>query len=276
MNAPDEPSRKPSFREQLHAVIFEAESPAGKAFDVVLLLAIGLSVTAMLLESVVAVREAYGGALHLAEWTFTALFTAEYLLRLYCVRRPWAYATSFYGIVDLLAVVPAYLSLLLSGAQSLAVVRALRLLRVFRVLKLARYLGEANILLAALRASRPKIVVFLVVIVNIAVIVGAAMYLIEGDEAGFTSIPASVYWAVVTMTTVGYGDIAPQTPLGQALAVALMVTGYGIIAVPTGIVTSELTRLRQPLRVTTQACPACSREGHDFDAKFCKHCGAKL
>ncbi len=270
------PSREFSpFRSRLHEIIFEADTPAGKAFDVALLWAILLSVLAVLLESVAAYRAVYGPWLRAAEWGFTGLFTLEYILRLYCVYRPARYARSFFGVVDLAAIIPTYLSLIIVGTQSLIVIRALRLLRVFRVLKLAYYLGEANLLLAALKAGRAKITVFLGTLLTLVVIVAASMYLIEGEENGFTSVPASIYWAIVTMTTVGYGDIAPQTVAGQTLAAVLMILGYAIIAVPTGIVSAELTR-RTPRPVSTQACPSCAREGHDVDAVHCKYCGVKL
>ena len=263
------------LRHKLHEVIFEADTPAGKAFDVALLIAILLSVLVIMLESVAAYREAYGTLLRALEWLFTGLFTVEYLLRLYSVARPAAYARSFFGLVDLLSILPTYLSLFLVGAQSFLVIRAIRLLRIFRVLKLAHYLGEADILRTALYASRPKITVFLIAVVNIACIMGALMYLIEGEASGFNNIPVSMYWAIVTMTTVGFGDIAPQTPPGQFLAAILMLMGYGIIAVPTGIVGAEIAKAgRKP--VSTQACPTCSAEGHDFDAGYCKYCGSRL
>ena len=264
-----------TLREQLHEIIFEADTPAGKAFDVALLWLILLSVLTVMLESVSSVRAQYGFVLRAVEWLFTLLFTGEYILRLYSVRRPGRYATSFFGLVDFLAVLPTYLSLFVAGTQSLLVIRALRSLRVFRVLKLAKFLGEANFLLAALRASRAKITVFLGTIMAIVLIVAAFMYLIEGEENGFTSIPTAAYWAIVTMTTVGYGDIAPQTVPGRALAAALMFLGYAIIAVPTGIVSAELAG-QTSRNVSTQACPSCSAEGHDHDATHCKYCGAGL
>jgi voltage-gated potassium channel len=224
---------------------------------------------------VASVRARYEAILVVLEWTFTALFTIEYVLRLYSVRRPLRYATSFFGIVDLLAVLPSYLSLVLPGAQSLLVVRILRTLRIFRVFKLTPYLTESGELWDAMRRSRRKIFVFLFVVLTLVVIVGAGMHLVEGPENGFTSIPMSIYWAVVTLTTVGYGDISPQTPLGQFLAMIVMLIGYGIIAVPTGIVTAEMTRaVRGP--VSTQSCPACSAEGHEYDARFCRKCGTRL
>ncbi len=262
------------WRARLHEIIFEADTPAGKAFDVGLLLAIVASVVAVSLESVAPVRAAWGPQLRAVEWTFTVLFTVEYVLRLLSVGRPAAYARSFFGVVDLLAVVPTYLSLVVAGTQSLLVIRALRLLRVFRVFKLAHLLREAMTLRAAVRASLPKITVFLFTVLTSVLVVGAAMYLVEGEASGFDSIPRSVYWAIVTMTTVGYGDIAPQTLLGQMLASALMVLGYGIIAVPTGIVTVEMTRAARA--ATTQSCPECAAEGHDVDALHCKFCGARL
>ncbi len=262
------------WRARLHEVIFEADTPAGKAFDVVLLTAILISVLAVLLESVAAVRSDYGRHLRLIEWAFTALFSIEYALRLVAVRRPMQYVISFFGLVDLLAILPSYLSLLIPGAHSLMAVRTLRLLRVFRVFKLARYVGEADVLAAALRASRPKIIVFLWSVSTIVVIIGALMYLIEGEEHGFTSIPQSIYWAIVTLTTVGYGDIAPRTVPGQMLASLLMITGYAIIAIPTGIVSVELASAQR--HVSTQACPACGVDGHDMDARYCKRCGAAL
>jgi voltage-gated potassium channel len=271
---PEQPAAVP-WRAHLHEVIFEADTPAGKAFDVALLIAILVSVTAVCLESMEPVRARFGTALRAAEWILTGLFTIEYVLRLMAVRRPLRYARSFFGVVDLLAVVPTYLSVVVVGAQSLLVIRALRLLRVFRVLKLSHLLSEARELNAALRASRAKIIVFLAVVLIIVTILGAAMYVVEGESSGFDSIPRSIYWAVVTLTTVGFGDITPRTPLGQALSVVVMVLGYAIIAVPTGIVTSEITRAHGR-RVTTRACPGCGADGHDTDAQYCKLCGAKL
>jgi voltage-gated potassium channel len=264
-----------NWRFRLHEVIFEADTPSGKAFDIVLLLSIGLSIFAVLLESVAGIRETYGPALRAVEWFFTILFTVEYLLRLLSVNRPWRYAVSFYGVVDLLAILPTYLSLIVVGTQSLLVIRALRLLRVFRVLKLAHFVKEAQFMRGALRASARRIVVFLGTVLILVLIVGALMYLIEGPERGFTSIPQSIYWAIVTMTTVGYGDIAPQTVPGRMLASLVMIMGYGIIAVPAGLVTVELA-VAGKRKISTQACPDCSAEGHDPDARFCKYCGARL
>ena len=263
------------WRFRMHEVIFEADTPVGKAFDVALLVAIVLSVAAVLLESVAQVRAEYGQVLRTVEWTFTILFTIEYVLRLISVGRPLHYARSFFGIVDLLAVVPTYLTFIIAGSQTFIVLRALRLLRVFRVLKLARFLGEAHMMYAAMRASSRKIIVFLGAVLTMVLIVGALMYLIEGPENGFTSIPLSVYWAIVTMTTVGYGDLAPQTVVGKSLASLVMIMGYGIIAVPTGIVSVEIaSALRDSTH--TQACTQCGGEGHAIDAHYCKYCGAAL
>ena len=265
------------WRGRLYRIIFEHDSPGGRAFDIALLAAIGLSVLAVMLESVPEIARRHGPALVAAEWAFTVLFSVEYVLRLLSVRRPLKYATSFYGIVDLLAVVPTYAALFVDGAQELLVIRALRLLRVFRVLKMGEYLIEAGVLKAALRRSRPKITVFLVTVLTLVLIVGALMHLIEGPDNGFTSIPISVYWAIVTLTTVGYGDIAPRTAIGRLLASAVMIVGYGIIAVPTGIVTAELVRGNQPVPTRPpRRCSVCEVSGHDADANYCKYCGANL
>jgi len=262
-------------RARLHEIIFEAETPAGRRFDLALIWLILLSVATVILESVRPVREQYGDTLYALEWLFTLLFTFEYLLRLLSVRRPLRYATSFFGVVDLLAVIPTYLSLFVPGSQYLLVIRILRLLRVFRLLKLSEYVAEADTLRRALRASRRKISVFLSAVVLLVIIIGALMYVVEGEEHGFTSIPVSIYWAVVTLTTVGYGDLSPRTPLGQMLASVVMIIGYGIIAVPTGIVSVELAQAARQ-NVTTQSCPSCGAEGHDPDAICCKYCGANL
>ena len=262
------------LRERLHEIIFEADTPGGKAFDVALLWCILLSILSVSLESVASIRETYGWQLRAAEWLFTGLFTLEYLLRLYSVRKPWAYAQSFFGIVDLLATVPTYLSLVIAGTQSLLVIRALRLLRIFRILKLAHYIQEAGVLSQAMRASRIKITVFLGVVTSIACIMGTLMYLVEGEANGFTSIPVSIYWAIVTMTTMGYGDIAPKTVTGQLLATLLMPLGYAIIAVPTGIVSVELAQVQHP--ILTRACPGCGAGRHGRDAEFCRLCGTQL
>lgn len=264
------------WRGRLHEIIFEADTPGGKAFDVLLIACILLSVATIMLDTVAAVEAHYGEELYLAEWTFTLIFTAEYLMRLFSVQRPLAYARSFFGLVDLLSILPTYLSLFLPGTQYLLVIRLLRVLRVFRVLKLVQYLNEAQLLAGALRASSRKIFVFLFTVTTLVIIFGSLMFLIEGREHGFTSIPHSIYWAIVTLTTVGYGDVAPQTPLGQALASMIMIMGYSIIAVPTGIVSAEISHSMRWREVSTQCCSNCSAEGHAADAKFCKDCGAGL
>ncbi|MCH7678531.1 ion transporter [candidate division KSB1 bacterium] len=266
-----------TLRRRLHEIIFEADTPAGKRFDVLLIVSIVLSVTAVMLDSVQSVRNEYGGIFFFFEWGFTLLFTAEYFLRLYCVGRPRLYATSFYGVVDLLAILPTYISLILPGSQFLLVIRILRVLRIFRVFKLVQYLGEVDFLLKALRASGRKIAVFLFTVLTLVTIFGSLMYIIEDAKNGFTSIPRSIYWAIVTLTTVGYGDITPRTEIGQALAAMIMIFGYAIIAVPTGIVTVEMAQaFKEKETISTQSCPQCSAEGHDSDAKFCKFCGSAL
>jgi voltage-gated potassium channel len=283
MNPPSNPdpmglrpaSSASGWRRGAYDVIFGHESAAGRAFDVMLMLAILASVLAIMLESVAAIRVTYGPLLRALEWGFTLAFTLEYLLRLWCVARPGRYARSFFGVVDLLAILPTYLSVLVPGGQVLTVVRILRVLRVFRILKLAQYTGEAWVLGQALRASRYKITVFVFTVVTIVVIVGSLMYLVEGPAHGFTSIPRGVYWGVVTLTTVGFGDITPETPLGQALASLVMIMGYGIIAVPTGIVTAELAYASRESR-DQKGCGGCGRTGHDPDARYCKWCGAPL
>jgi voltage-gated potassium channel len=275
MSSPNREAPLAPWRRRLHEIIFEADTPAGKAFDVALFALIGLSLMAVVLESVPSIRSRHGELLRSVEWIITGLFTIEYGLRLASVRIPLAYAFSFFGVVDLLAVLPTYASVIFSGAQSLLVIRVLRLLRIFRVLKLGRYVGESELLWEAVRASRRKIEVFLFTVLTVVVVVGASMYVIEGEENGFVSIPTAMYWAIVTMTTVGYGDLAPQTTLGRALAALLMIVGYGIIAVPTGIVSAELVEASRG-RISTQACPSCASEGHTTDATYCKHCGARL
>ena len=271
-----EPALSPS-RKRMHEVIFEAETPGGKAFDVALLLLILLSTVVVMLDSVAEIHLKYRLPLAIVEYVITALFTVEYIARLSCVARPWRYALSFYGIVDVLAVLPTYLRLIFPGAQPLMLIRTLRLIRVFRVFKLPLYLSEARALLTALRQTRQRIAVFLVVVLTLLLVIGALMYMIEGGEkdTGFTSIPRSVYWAIVTMTTVGYGDIAPQTVIGQALAACVMILGYAIIIVPIGVFSAELVS-SQKTPVNTQCCNHCSAEGHDTDAVHCKFCGAKL
>src|SRR5210317_1019121 len=267
-------TKRAPWRKALHEIIFGAETPAGKWFDILLIISILASVLAVMLDSVSSISIQYGTILYGIEWFFTIIFTIEYILRLTCVGRPLLYATSFFGVVDLLAIVPTYISLLIPGSEYFLVVRILRILRIFRVLKLVQYMSEALLLMKALRASSRKITVFLFTVFTLVIILGSLMYLIEGAQNGFTSIPRSVYWAVVTLTTVGYGDISPQTNIGQILAAFIMVLGYSIIAVPTGIVTVELSQVSR--KKATRSCTDCSAEGHDSDALFCKYCGAKL
>ena len=263
-----------NWRKRLHEIVFESETPTGRAFDVTLIALILISVVTVMLESLAWVRELYGSQLYVIEWGLTILFTIEYVLRFIAVKRPLRYALSFYGIVDLLAILPTYLSLLIPGTQALLIVRILRLLRIFRVLKLSEYTAEGRIITTALQASRKKIFVFLVAVLTIVIVVGSTMYVVEGEENGFTDIPTSIYWAIVTLTTVGYGDLSPKTGLGKFLASIVMIMGYGIIAVPTGIVTAELARAGKP--ASTQVCPECHAEPHDIDAVHCKYCGALL
>lgn len=262
-----------SWKERWHEIIFEADTPAGKRFDVLLLIFILISVVAVLLDSVPYFHEKHGTLLWISEWVLTLLFSFEYAARIISSFKPARYIFSFYGIIDLLAILPTYLSLILVGSQYLLVIRIFRLLRVFRVLKLARYVGASRSLLVALKNSRHKIVVFLEVVLTMVFIMGSLMYLIEGPENGFTSIPRSIYWAIVTMTTVGYGDIAPQTVLGQTLASVVMIVGYAIIAVPTGIISVEMAH---SARTNTQVCQHCQWSEHDDDAAYCKKCGNKL
>ncbi len=264
-----------TWRDSLRIIIFEADTPAGKAFDVALIATILLSVTIVMLDSVQSINQRYGGLFYGLEWFFTMLFTIEYLLRLVSIGKPLLYARSFFGIVDLMAILPTYISVFIPGAQYLLAIRILRVLRVFRVLKFVKHIREATVLMRALRESSRKITVFLFTIMTIVVIMGSLMYLVEGDRHGFTSIPRSIYWAIVTLTTVGYGDISPRTPVGQAIAAVVMILGYSIIAVPTGIVTVELARATAK-GISTRVCPQCAAGGHDEDAKFCKHCGSEL
>ncbi|MCH2198923.1 MAG: ion transporter [Flavobacteriales bacterium] len=270
-----EPAAENDWRARIHEVIFEADTPAGKRFDIALLWVIVASVVVVMLESVVEIKDKYGSLLQILEWSFTIVFTIEYIARLVSVKKPLRYVFSFFGLVDLLSIIPTFLGLFIQGSGSLLVIRILRLLRVFRVLKLIGFLREARVLGQALRASRRKIAVFLMTVVALVIILGTLMYIIEDAEAGFTSIPRSIYWAVVTLTTVGYGDIAPATALGQFLASVIMILGYSILAVPTGIVSSELARTDLE-HTNTRSCNSCSREGHADDAIFCKFCGEKL
>jgi voltage-gated potassium channel len=270
----DQPHEQ-QWRENVYRVIFHHERGAAKAFDVILIIAILTSVAVVMLDSVSRFQAQYGELLIRLEWIFTILFTIEYALRLMTARDVRRYAFSFYGLVDLFSVLPTYLGLILPGGQYLIVIRILRVLRIFRVLKLAQYVGEANLLTQALRESRYKITVFVFTVMTIVAVVGSLMYLIEGPESGFTSIPRGVYWAVVTLTTVGYGDIAPASAVGQGLAAVVMIMGYGIIAVPTGIVTAELVQASSAAK-SLRVCEVCDRPGHDSDAGHCKHCGAHL
>lgn len=268
------------WRRKLYIVIYEADTRAGRLFDMALIAAILASVACVMLESVSSIKQRYGALLTILDWTFTLLFTIEYALRLICVHKPMRYVKSFFGVIDLLSILPLYLGLFIPESRFLADVRILRLLRMFRILKLSRHLGEAAQLRRALLASRRKITVFLVTVILLVIVLGTLMYVIEGPEDGFTSIPVSIYWAIVTLTTVGFGDITPKTPLGQAVASLVMITGYGIIAVPTGIVSAEIARSApDPTpdnRSATRLCPHCFSEGHDWDARFCKHCGGQL
>lgn len=263
------------WQSRLHEIIFEADTLAGKIFDIWLIITIILSVITVMLDSVKQINLVHGQLLTKLEWVFTIIFTVEYILRLISVGRPLRYATSFFGIIDLLAFLPTYFSVLFPGSQYFLVIRIIRLLRIFRILKLVQYLRESRMLVKALRASGRKVTVFLFTVLILVVIFGSLMYVIEGGENGFTSIPMSIYWAIVTLTTVGYGDISPQTSMGQALASIIMILGYSIIAIPTGIVTVELAQTYKA-SVNTQVCPQCSAEGHDDDAAYCNHCGARL
>ncbi|OPX55132.1 voltage-gated potassium channel [Oceanospirillum multiglobuliferum] len=268
-----EPPRS-NHREWLYKVIFEANTPLGKAFDMTLIICILFSVALVMLDSVQSIHQRYGHIFYLLEWFFTIVFTIEYLLRLYCIGKPLKYATSFFGIVDLLCIIPTYLSLFFAGTQVMLVVRLIRVLRVFRILKLFQYVGEATALAKALQASRRKITVFLFTVLTMVTVFGSIMYVVEGPENGFTSIPRSIYWAVVTLTTVGYGDITPQSNLGQLLSAVVMIMGYAVIAVPTGIVTVELSNTMK--RHMHLVCRGCGEEGHDADADYCKLCGTEL
>jgi voltage-gated potassium channel len=265
-----------SLKSRLYEIVFESDTPAGKTYDIVLLICIVASVIVVALESISTLKSQFDQWLYYLEWVFTIIFTIDYIVRLWIVKSKRKYTFSFFGIIDLLSILPTYLGLFLVGAQSLMVIRSIRLLRIFRIFKLTRYVGEGQNLAQALRSSRPKIIVFLVTISTSVIITGTVMFMVEGPEHGFTSIPKSIYWAIVTMTTVGYGDLAPQTALGQTLASFIMILGYGIIAVPTGIVSAEMVALKHKEKITTQVCPHCLKEGHDHDAVFCKFCGGSL
>jgi len=264
------------WRHRLHEIIYEADTPAGKLFDIVLLFLIIISVILVALESIDDFYNRYSSFLNISEWIITIFFTIEYIVRIIAVQRPIKYIISFYGIIDLLSTIPKYLSLFFIGSQSLVTLRALRLLRVFRILKMTRYIGESNTLIKALMSSRAKIGVFIFSVLVICIIFGTIMYMVESSESGFTSIPESIYWCIVTLTTVGYGDIAPMTPLGQFIASVIMIMGYGIIAVPTGIVTVELTEQKKKIESNTQACLHCMTSDHIDNSIFCYQCGEKL
>lgn len=282
-------NKQNNWKEKLHEIIYEADTPAGKLFDIILLLLIITSIILVMLESVEEFAAKYIDFLNAAEWVITILFTIEYIARITVVTQPKKYIFSFYGVVDLLSTIPKYLSFFILGSHSLIAFRALRLMRVFRILKLARYVGESNNLIKALRASRAKIAVFVFFVLIVCVILGAVMYIVEsGQDSGFTSIPRSVYWAIVTLTTVGYGDIAPATALGQLISSIIMIIGYGVIAIPTGIVSVEYSKnykentqtIKKPtvkqIRTNTQTCSNCLETDHDNDANFCKTCGNNL
>lgn len=273
---PKAPINKNSFKYKLHNIVFESDTFAGKLFDVFLVILILASILVVLLESVPSIKAEYGATLYVFEWFFTVIFIIEYILRIYCIEEPLKYMTSVFGIIDLLACIPTPLSVIYPGAQSLLIVRSFRLLRIFRIFKLGWYFNEGVLLIDALKGGRAKITVFLFTVTIIITVAGSAMYLIEGPESGFVSIPHGMYWAVVTLTTVGYGDIAPRTGFGQFLASAIMILGYAIIAVPTGILTSELTTRQRKTTFNNIACLGCGAEGHDPDAKYCKYCGHAL
>lgn len=264
-----------SLKQRLHRIIFEADTRGGKVFDLALIILILSSVVVIMLDSMHDVRVKHHDLLYQLEWCFTILFTTEYILRIYCLDRPKGYIFSFYGVVDLLSILPTFLSLLLPGAEYIASLRVLRFMRIFRILKLMRFVGEADHLKKAMLASFKKIIVFITFVVMFVMILGSIMYVIEGEQNGFTSIPRSIYWAIVTLTTVGYGDISPQTFLGQFFASLVMLSGYAILAVPTGIVSLEMSRAYRQSN-PTNSCPGCGYEGHDDDATFCKSCGHKL
>ena len=263
-------------KERLHEIIFEADTPAGKLFDVILLVAILLSVGIVMLETTPTYGKKYHDVLYAAEWVLTGFFTIEYILRLYVVDKPMRYAKSFYGIIDLLAILPTYLSVFVVGAQSLLVIRALRLLRVFRVMKMVNYLGQGRQITVAMRRSAPKIALFCYFVIIMVTILGSVMYVVEGGvNEQYDSVPRSIYWAIVTLTTVGYGDISPITSLGQTIAAMVMILGYAVIAVPTGIVSAELVKMPKS-ELNTVCCKNCGGEGHAHDAHYCKYCGGDL
>lgn len=272
----EKPTKYPNWRNRLHEIIYEADTPMGKLFDVLLFWIIIISVLLVMFESIEYYDKKYHAFFNISEWIITILFTLEYIARIIAIKQPKKYIFSFYGIIDLIATLPKYISLLFVGSHYLVAIRALRLLRIFRILKLMNFVWEANRLKIALRKSRIKIFVFLLTVVIISFILGTVMYLVEGPKNGFTSIPISIYWTIVTLTTVGYGDIAPNTPLGQVIASLVMIIGYGIIAVPTGIVTAEIALQSQRIDANTNNCPNCSADSHKDNANFCYKCGHKL
>lgn len=277
VNAADtEPSEHRPWQGRLHEIIYESNTPAGKAFDISLLILIVASISTVMLDSLPNWHQRYGNWFLQLEWIFTILFTVEYVLRLICIKQPLHYIFSFLGLIDLLSIIPGYLSILFVGAQSLLVLRALRLIRIFRIFKLTHFVSEMQFLGAAIKGSVRKIAIFMLIVFTLVIILGSLMYLIEKGENGFTSIPDSIYWAIVTITTVGYGDISPVTPFGKLVASVIMLLGYGIIAVPTGIVTTEMAIAARNKGQHREACPHCGMEGHDEDARFCKRCGGKL
>lgn len=266
---------KLSTRQRLYQVIFGTDTKAGQYFDIALIITILCSELILIISSIKSYEVQYSRLLFMLEWGFTLLFTVEYIVRLYCSPRPMAYARSFYGIIDLIAVLPSYISFLFPGTQYLLIVRMLRVMRIFRILKLARFLKDSNILLRSLLMAQGKILVFFSTVAILVTVLGSLLFVIEGPNNGFTSIPASIYWAIVTITTVGYGDIVPQTDLGKALAAFTMLLGYSILAVPTGIITAELSREMKTQRELVR-CPNCSASGHETDASYCRKCGAAL
>jgi len=266
-----------SWRHTLYQIIYQANTPTGRGFDIALMILILASVLTIMLDSVAEINQEYGDEFYAAEWFFTILFTLEYGLRILCIHKPIKYIVSFYGIIDLMSIAPSYLSLFLPGAHYLLVIRILRVLRIFRVLKLVRFINQANILVNALLASRLKIAIFMFTISTLLIVFGSTMYLIEGPENGFTNIPVSIYWSVVTLTTVGFGDITPKTDLGRAVSAIVMIIGYAIIAVPTGIFTAELSKeMKKQSKADQRTCPRCRHPGHEKDANFCRICGMEL
>ena len=270
------PEDNQEWKGKLYKVIFESDTPAGKLFDIILIIMILFSVIVVMADSIESLRSEYGKLFIFLEWFFTILFTAEYILRIISVNKKRNYVLSFYGIIDFLAVIPTYISLIIPGTQFLLIIRSFRLLRLFRVLKMVRYIEGSSIILRALRASSPKIIVFLFTVFSVTVIAGAVMYIVEGPENGFANIPESMYWAIVTISTVGYGDISPQTPLGKAISSIMMIFAYGILAVPTGIVTYEIAQSATPKKDGMKTCKICGSEDNSPDAKYCKKCGERL